>query len=103
MTTSTPLGSTGLRRIAPALVAVVVLVAVWQVYVDVSGIRPQVLPSPSRVVAQGWSHRAEIGVHAAATLQVTLIGFTVSLRFQIGGLDALNTMELRGGRKARLL
>jgi ABC-type nitrate/sulfonate/bicarbonate transport system permease component len=58
---------------------VAVLVAVWQIYVDVSGIRPQLLPSPLRVLQQGWSHRNEIGVHAAATLQVTLIGFAVSL------------------------
>jgi ABC-type nitrate/sulfonate/bicarbonate transport system permease component len=58
---------------------VAVLVAVWQLYVSTSGIRPQVLPSPLRVVRQGWAHRDEIGIHAAATVQVTLIGFAVSL------------------------
>ncbi|MGW4478401.1 ABC transporter permease [Rhodococcus triatomae] len=68
-----------MRRVAPALAAVAVLVAIWQIYVEVSGIRPQLLPSPVRVVEQGWAHRAEIGTHAAATLQVTLIGFGVSL------------------------
>nr|WP_064571005.1 ABC transporter permease [Gordonia sp. LAM0048] len=79
MITSTRPASTGLRRAAPAIVAVVVLVAAWQVYVDLSGVRPQLLPSPSRVAGQGWAHRDEIGVHAGATLQVTLIGFAVSL------------------------
>ena len=68
-----------LRWAVPSVVMVAVLVAVWQIYVDVSGIRPQLLPSPLRVLQQGWSHRNEIGVHAAATLQVTLIGFAVSL------------------------
>ncbi|AFR50445.1 ABC transporter permease [Gordonia sp. KTR9] len=74
-----PPASTGLRRAAPAIVTVAALVAVWQIYVELSGIRPQLLPSPSRVAEQGWAHRSEIGVHAAATLQVTLIGFGVSL------------------------
>ncbi|WP_439029872.1 ABC transporter permease [Gordonia terrae] len=79
MTTSTRPASIGLRRAAPTIVAAAILVAAWQVYVDLSGIRPQLLPSPSRVAEQGWAHRDEIGVHAGATLQVTLIGFAVSL------------------------
>ncbi|WP_446226430.1 ABC transporter permease [Nocardia sp. IBHARD005] len=58
---------------------VAILVAGWQIYVTTSGVRPQVLPSPLRVVEQGWAHRDEIGTHLAATLQVTLIGFAVSL------------------------
>ncbi len=61
------------------MVTVAALVVIWQVYATVSGIRPQVLPSPLRVVRQGWAHREEIGAHAAATLQVTLLGFAVSL------------------------
>ncbi|MET9211624.1 MULTISPECIES: ABC transporter permease [unclassified Nocardia] len=69
----------GIRWAVPSLVTVVVLVALWQVYVTSSGVRPQVLPSPLRVVQQGWAHRDEIATHAAATLQVTLVGFAVSL------------------------
>ncbi|MFE3443064.1 ABC transporter permease [Nocardia sp. NPDC059180] len=69
----------GIRWAVPSVVMVAVLVAVWQIYVSTSGIRPQVLPSPMRVVRQGWAHRDEIGTHAAATVQVTLIGFAVSL------------------------
>ncbi|GCE41450.1 Hydroxymethylpyrimidine ABC transporter, transmembrane component [Rhodococcus wratislaviensis] len=63
----------------PAVVVVALLVIAWQVYVTVSGIRPQVLPSPLRVVQQGWRARDAISGHASATLQVTLIGFAVSL------------------------
>ncbi|MFD6456009.1 ABC transporter permease [Nocardia sp. NPDC060220] len=69
----------GIRWAVPSIVTVAVLVAVWQIYVITSGVRPQVLPSPARVVEQGWAHRDEIATHAAATLQVTLIGFAVSL------------------------
>lgn len=67
------------RRLLPAVVIAVALVAAWQAYVAVSGIRPQVLPSPARVLGQGWAHRDDIAGHAWATLQVTLIGFAVSL------------------------
>jgi len=63
----------------PALLVAAALVAVWQLYVSVSGIRPQVLPSPVRVVEQGWAHRSVIAGHAWATLQVTFVGFAVSL------------------------
>lgn len=91
MTTSPPLdvsvvGSqpngvrgSGFRRLLPAAVTVAALIALWQIYVQVSGIRPQLLPSPLRVAEQGWAHRDEISAHAAATLQVTLVGFAVSL------------------------
>ncbi|MDI6628533.1 MAG: ABC transporter permease [Rhodococcus sp. (in: high G+C Gram-positive bacteria)] len=68
-----------LRWAWPALTVVVLLIAAWQIYVEISGIRPQVLPSPSRVVVQGWAQRDAIAENAAATLQVTLVGFAVSL------------------------
>ncbi|MGB2719215.1 MAG: ABC transporter permease [Rhodococcus sp. (in: high G+C Gram-positive bacteria)] len=68
-----------LRWAWPALTVVVLIIATWQVYVQISGIRPQVLPSPGRVVVQGWAQRDAIAENAAATLQVTLVGFAVSL------------------------
>lgn len=67
------------RKAAPAALALVALIAAWQIYVSLSGIKPQVLPSPGRVVSQGWAHRDAIATNAVATLQVTLIGFAVSL------------------------
>ncbi|WP_043661259.1 ABC transporter permease [Nocardia thailandica] len=72
-------GRGGLRWALPSVITVAVLVAVWQIYAMTSGIRPQVLPSPLRVLRQGWAHRDEIATHAAATLQVTLAGFGLSL------------------------
>lgn len=80
MFTSTPRTGSGAMRVAvPAVSAAIGLLAVWQLYVGVSGIRPQVLPSPLRVVEQGWAARETIAVHASATLAVTLLGFAVSL------------------------
>lgn len=68
-----------LRNIAPAAITVAIFIAAWQLYVQVSGIRPRVLPSPGRIAEQGWAHRTDIAPHVLATLQVTMIGFVVSL------------------------
>jgi len=42
-----------IRRLWPAAALVTVLLVAWQVAVTVAGARPQVLPSPLRVVEQG--------------------------------------------------
>lgn len=79
MTTSKTADTGHARRFLPSLLVAGVLVGIWQTYVVVSGIRPQVLPSPARVLTQGWAHRVDIAGHAWSTLQVTLVGFAVSL------------------------
>ena len=81
MTTSRPDPSPRrwVRTAAPAAVVVLALIALWQAYVTVSGIRPQVLPSPARVLGQGWAHRDDLAAHTWSTLQVTVVGFAVSL------------------------
>lgn len=67
------------RWALPSATIVVILVAAWEMYVRVSGIRPQILPAPSRIATQGWVHHEAIAENASATLQVTFIGFAVSL------------------------
>ncbi len=67
------------RWALPSVTIVVLLVVAWEVYVRVSGVRPQILPSPSRIATQGWVQHEAIAENAAATLQVTFIGFAVSL------------------------
>lgn len=68
-----------IRRFAPAVLVVVALLLVWQVAVAVTGVRPQVLPSPLRVLEQGWAFRAALWENTLPTIQVTVVGFTVSL------------------------
>ncbi|MEV1293589.1 ABC transporter permease [Pseudonocardia sp. NPDC049635] len=68
-----------IRRLAPSLSLVLGLLVTWQVAVTVTGVAPQVLPSPLRVVEQGWAFRAELWANTVPTLQVTAIGFAVSL------------------------
>ncbi|MET0237170.1 MAG: ABC transporter permease [Kibdelosporangium sp.] len=66
-------------RVAPPLVLILLGLGIWQWYVTAAGIRPQVLPTPLRVVQQGWAFREVIWANTVPTLQVTLIGFGVSL------------------------
>jgi ABC-type nitrate/sulfonate/bicarbonate transport system permease component len=69
----------GLAAVAPPLLLVALGLGAWQWYVTARDVRPQVLPSPLRVVEQGWAFRAEIWANTVPTLQVTAIGFGVSL------------------------
>jgi len=65
--------------VLPPIIIVVIVMVAWEVLVDTTGLRPQVLPSPSRVVTQGAQQLPAILGHTWATLQVTLIGFAFSL------------------------
>ncbi len=73
----------GRRRLAanviPALIAAGLLFGAWWLYVDLSGIRPAVLPSPDRVFREGWEFRDLLWKNTKPTLQETAIGFSVSL------------------------
>ncbi len=68
-----------LRASWPAILLSIALIAAWEIGVYLSGVRPQILPAPSRIIEQGLAHWGDLSVHAAATLQVTLLGFAVSL------------------------
>lgn len=67
------------RGVWPPLVLVAAGLAAWQVGVVASEVRPQVLPSPLRVVEQGWAYREAIWTNTVPTLQATAVGFAVSL------------------------
>ena len=67
------------RRVLPPVVVVAVLLLAWQLAVTLLAVTPQVLPSPLRVVEQGWANRAALWDNTIPTLQVTAVGFAVSL------------------------
>ncbi len=54
------------------------LVGLWQLYVELSEIRPTILPSPARVFQQGWEFRGALWENTKPTLIETAIGFSVS-------------------------
>jgi ABC-type nitrate/sulfonate/bicarbonate transport system permease component len=68
-----------LATVGPPVLLVAVVLAFWQWYVTSHDVRPQELPSPSRVLEMGWAFRATIWENTIPTLQVTAVGFAVSL------------------------
>jgi ABC-type nitrate/sulfonate/bicarbonate transport system permease component len=65
--------------ILPPLLIVGLLIAVWQVYANLSGIGDDVLPAPSRVLSVTWDNRGDLWDNTLPTLRATLLGFSLSL------------------------
>jgi ABC-type nitrate/sulfonate/bicarbonate transport system permease component len=63
----------------PSVLLMMLLLGAWQLVVTLTQVRPQILPSPLRVVQQGWLDRDDLAQAAGATMTVTAIGFTFSL------------------------
>jgi len=72
----------GARRaslvLAPVLV-LVLIVLVWQIWVTKAKVDPTLLPSPSRILHQGWDARADLLTNARTTWHETIVGFVASL------------------------
>jgi ABC-type nitrate/sulfonate/bicarbonate transport system permease component len=67
------------RVIIPPLVLTLALLVAWQLYCTLANVPSLVLPSPLRVLEQGWANRESIWQNTVPTLQETLMGFAVSL------------------------
>jgi ABC-type nitrate/sulfonate/bicarbonate transport system permease component len=65
--------------VLPPLAIVAVLVAIWQLYANLSGIGDDVLPPPSRVLSVSWENRGDLWSNTLPTLRATLLGFALSL------------------------
>lgn len=68
-----------LTRALPALCSIAAALALWEVYVLLSGISPLVLPAPSRVAEQIVQNRVLLWQNLVPTLRATLLGFAVSI------------------------
>lgn len=68
-----------IARVLPVLLLTAAILGVWETYVRISEVRPQVLPAPSRVVEQGWAFRELIWSHTLPTLGETAIGFSLAI------------------------
>jgi ABC-type nitrate/sulfonate/bicarbonate transport system permease component len=63
----------------PAMLIIAAAVAVWQIYATRSGVSPQILPSPARVVDSGWTARGALWTNTVTTLEETAFGFLVAV------------------------
>lgn len=68
-----------LARVAPAALSIIILFAIWELYVFVSAISPLVLPAPSRVGHEIIDNWPILWANTVPTLQATLIGFACSV------------------------
>jgi ABC-type nitrate/sulfonate/bicarbonate transport system permease component len=65
--------------VLPPLAVVGLLVTIWQLYANLSGIGNDVLPPPSRVLSVTWENRGDLWANTLPTLRATLAGFALSL------------------------
>jgi len=63
-----------LARIGPPLAAALALLAVWELYVDLSGIEPWRLPAPSAIARELAAGFPRVWMHTAASLKVAVMG-----------------------------
>ncbi|MBS8225396.1 ABC transporter permease [Vannielia litorea] len=70
-----------ISRALPSLCLAAAFLAAWQGYCTWAHVSPLILPAPSDVALGLWINRAVLGSHAAATLSVAAIGFTLSVCF----------------------
>jgi ABC-type nitrate/sulfonate/bicarbonate transport system permease component len=87
-------------RLLPSLAIVVVVLAVWQVYADVGNVGVDVLPSPWRVLVQGFDDRSDLWSNTVPTLRATLLGFACSV---VLGFALSVIMDMWGAIRRALL
>ena len=66
-------------KAVPAIISVGLLLLAWELYATYSGIKPTILPAPSRVFEQAMLNREALIDNAIPTIRATLIGFACSL------------------------
>lgn len=70
-----------LWTVVPPILAFLLVVVVWQWYASTHDVLPQILPTPGRILEQGWTFRGDIWANTLPTLKETVVGFAVSLVF----------------------
>ena len=72
-------GQRALRALAPPLLLLVALVALWQWYAGQPNIDPQLLPTPAAIWTALLTERDLLWHHTLVTLRETLVGFGAAL------------------------
>ncbi len=67
------------RLLLPPVVLLLALLGFWQLYVSARHLRPQIAPSPWRVITQGFDDRSALWQNTLPTLEETVLGFSVAV------------------------
>jgi len=83
-------------RIAAPIVFAVAVLAIWQLYCEVSGIKPSSLPKPTEVAAALWNEwgRLEFGYNAWVTIKELAIGYAVAILLGTGLAAVIHSSPL---------
>lgn len=68
-----------LTVVVPPLLAVIAVLAAWQLASDQGWVPTNMLPSPTRVADQAWINRDDLITNARPTIEATLLGFCLSV------------------------
>ncbi len=68
-----------LRRLLPPLVAVLILLGAWELYVDLGGADPLFLPAPHAVAAAFYDHRSELFANLWVTVKELVLGILLGV------------------------
>ncbi len=71
--------STTLGKVLPPLVAVVVLLGAWELFVDLGGADPLFLPAPHAVAAAMYDHRSELFSNFGVTVKELVLGILLGV------------------------
>jgi ABC-type nitrate/sulfonate/bicarbonate transport system permease component len=70
-------------RALPVVLIPAAVVAIWQLYCSVADVNPQILPTPSRILAELWTFRDIALDHTAETVKETAVGFSAAVAFAV--------------------
>jgi len=90
--------ASGLGAALPPLSVVVTLLALWEGYVEASGIDAVTLPAPTRILDAGFRNRDLLLDHGVVTLYEALVGLAVAIA--VGLAFALLVDSIGAARRA---
>jgi ABC-type nitrate/sulfonate/bicarbonate transport system permease component len=86
--------SARLRRLAPALVLLLLLIGGWEAYVDLAGLETAVLPAPHAVADALWSNRSLLAQNFLVTAEEVLLGLALALAAGLATALAIHLFPL---------
>ncbi|NLW16805.1 MAG: ABC transporter permease [Firmicutes bacterium] len=66
-----------LRKAGPPLLAVLLLLVVWELYVTAYQVEAWLLPAPTAIVREAINNWPRVQMHTLATLEIAIIGFVL--------------------------
>ena len=65
-------------RAVPAAILVLALIGIWELYVDLGGVDPLILPAPHAVASSLWNDRSLLWSNFLVTAEEVVLGILVA-------------------------